>query len=278
MVRKTFIEKGIVYASQVALQNIRDLVRVIQWNIQNNIFFYRMSSDMFPWMSEYELDDLPDINEISSLLDDAGRRAASAHMRLTFHPGPFNVLASPNPAVVEKTMKELRQHGEIMDRMNLPVSQFAKINIHVWGTYGDKTAALDRFAVNFGRLPASAHLRLTIENDDKSTMFSVADLLPLHSRTGVPIVFDYLHHQFCSGNLSEKEALTAAVSTWPKGITPVVHFSSAKRRFEDDSALAAAHADYIYESIPTYGFDLDIMLEAKAKELALQRYNEGALR
>ncbi|HYF70311.1 MAG TPA: UV DNA damage repair endonuclease UvsE [Ohtaekwangia sp.] len=273
-IRKTFLEKGIAYASSLALQNIIDLEFVVEWNIQNAIPLYRMSSDMFPWMSEYELGELPEIERIETILRRIGEKVKQHHHRLTYHPGPFNVLASPDHNVVAKTSKELRQHAEIMDLMQLPLTPFAKINIHVGGAYGDKVAALDRFALNFEKLPDAVQRRLTIENDDKANMYAVQDLLLLHSKIGIPIVFDYLHHQFCAGNYTTAEAFHAAVSTWASGITPVVHYSSSKKQFEDATAMAAAHADYIYEQIPRYGMNVDIVLEAKAKELAVLRYHD----
>ena len=36
------------------------------FNGENNIRMYRMSSDMFPWMSEYEIEDLPERYENDS--------------------------------------------------------------------------------------------------------------------------------------------------------------------------------------------------------------------
>lgn len=272
MIKRTFAEKGIEYASQLALQNIRDLEKIIDWNIANKIFLYRMSSDMIPWMSEYELTDLPGYAAISKILSRCGEKAKSAGLRLTYHPGPFNVLASRSEDVIRKTLKELRQHGEIMDMMKLPRDQFAKINIHVGGAYGDKITALERFAENFLLLADTARLRLTVENDDKANMFSVKDLLWLHQRVTIPVVFDYLHHKFCTGGLSEQDAFMAAYETWPKGITPIVHFSSEKKKFEDPAAVATAHADFIYQAIDRYGKDVDIMLEAKAKDEAVKKY------
>ena len=116
MVKKTFLERGLSYVSELSLNNVRDLKKIIEWNSQNGIFMYRMSSDVFPWCSEYEFDDLPDIAEIKSILAEAGDLAKSANQRLTFHSSPYCVLASDRPDVVEKAKKELRQHAEIMDR------------------------------------------------------------------------------------------------------------------------------------------------------------------
>jgi UV DNA damage endonuclease len=273
MVKKTFAAKGIAYASELALKNVIDFEKVLAWNIRHKILFYRMSSDMFPWMSEYELEQLPDITEIKNALHRMGEVALKAGLRLTFHPGPFNVLASSNPSVLKNTLKELRQHGEIMDMLGLPRTPFAKINIHIGASYGDKSTALSRFCTNFKLLPETTLRRLTVENDDKPNMFSISDLMFVHEQIGVPLVFDFLHHKFCTGGLSEDEAFQLACSTWPRDITPVVHFSSAKKVFEDSTAVDAAHADYIYEAIDTRGVDVDIMLEAKAKELAVKRFN-----
>lgn len=272
MIKRMFVEKGIAYASQLALANITDLEKVIEWNIRNGLFFHRMSSDMVPWMSEYELPDLPDYEQIRDILARCGQQAASHGFRLTFHPGPFNVLASNTATVITKTIKELRQHAEIMDLIGLPATPFAKINIHVGGAFGDKTSAMARFAESYLQLPANTRQRLTVENDDKVNMFSVHDLLWLHRETGIPVTFDYFHHEFCTGGWSEEEALLAAVATWPAGISPVVHFSSSKKKWEDPAALPTAHADYLYSKVNTYGREVDIMFEAKAKETAVLKY------
>jgi UV DNA damage endonuclease len=272
MVKRTFLSKGISYASELALKNITDFSQITDWNIEKGLSFYRMSSDMFPWMSEYEIPDLPDFQIIKNILILIGKKVKANNLRLTFHPGPFNVLASSDTHIIRKTAKELRQHAEIMDIIGLPESPFAKINIHVGATYGNKNAAISRFAENFRQLPENVRKRLTIENDDKVNMYSVGDLLPLHELTGIPVVFDYLHHKLCPGRLSEKEAMLTAYETWPEGITPVVHYSSSRKKFEDPEAIEAAHADYIYDEINLYGKEVDIMLEAKAKEYAVFRY------
>lgn len=274
MVKRTFQAKGLTYASELALRNILDFERIIHWNISRNILLFRMSSDMFPWMSEYEFRDLPAYREIRGVLSSVGKKVSASGMRLTFHPGPFNVLASPNHTVVTNTIKELRQHAEIMDMLGLPQTPFAKINIHVGGAYGHRAQAMDRFTQNFRKAPEIVRSRLTIENDDKLNLFPVTDLLTIHERTGIPIVFDYLHHIFCTGGLSEEEAFRFAVKTWPEGITPVVHYSSSRKQFEDPAAIAPAHADFIYDRIETYGSEVDVVLEAKAKEEAVEKYLE----
>ena len=114
---------------------------------------------------------------------------------------------------------------------------------------------------------------LTNSNDDKATMYSVKDLMYIHERIGIPIVFDYHHHKFCTGDMTEQEALELAISTWPKGITPVVHYSESKALHESNNKLKPqAHSDYINNLPNTYGNKVDIMVEAKAKELSILPY------
>jgi UV DNA damage endonuclease len=116
---------------------------------------------------------------------------------------------------------------------------------------------------------------LTLENDDKASMYSVKDLYyGIYKKVGVPIVFDYHHHQFCTGDMSEQEALEMALSTWGD-IKPVTHYSESRRDEQEDMRIRVqAHSDYVYDKIEMYGNDFDIMIEAKAKELAVKRYNE----
>ena len=273
MIKRTFLEKGIPYASELAIQNARDLVEIIKWNHRNGVKFFRLSSELFPWASEYNLSDLPHYLRIKNLMAGAGHLAKNYGQRITAHPGPFNVLVAPNENVVQNTITDLSIHGEVFDMLGLSRTPYNKLNIHCNGVYGDKISAMDRFCKNFERLPESVQTRLTVENDDKASMYSVKDLMYIHNRIGIPIVFDYHHHKFCTGDLSEEEALKLAVSTWPKDIVPVVHYSESKALHENNDKLKPqAHSDYI-NSIPnTYGLDVDIMVESKAKELAIMEY------
>ena len=272
MIKKTFNEKGIPYASELGIQNCRDLVEIIKWNHQNGINFFRLSSGMFPWASEYNLTEMPHYNRIKNLLAGAGNLAKKYNQRITSHPGPFNVLVSPREHVVENTITDLTTHGEVFDLMGLSRTPYNKLNIHCNGVYGDKIAAMDRFCKNFERLPESVQTRLTVENDDKASMYSVKDLMYIHERIGIPIVFDYHHHKFCTGDLSEEEALKLAASTWGD-IKPVVHYSESKSLHESNDKLKPqAHSDYISSVPNTYGLDVDIMVEAKAKELTILEY------
>ena len=270
MIKKTFLDKGVEYAGELGLQNARDLFKILEWNNHNNIKVFRLSSDMFPWASEYGIENSPYYLRIKTVLQACGHYAKTHGIRITSHPGPFNVLVSPNEKVVQNTITDLEIHGKIFDMMGLERSPYNKINIHCNGVYGDKKSAMDRFCKNFDRLSDSVRTRLTIENDDKSTMYSVKDLMYIHERIGIPIVFDYHHHKFCTGDLSEQEALELALSTWPDGIKPIVHYSESKMLHEENESLKPqAHSDYINELPNLYGNDVDVMVEAKAKELAI---------
>lgn len=270
MVKRTFQQKGIAYASQLALQNVRDLFQILQWNQRNGIKLFRMSSDMFPWASEYQLVDMPDYKAICANLKASGDYATKHSMRLTFHPGPFNVLCSPNPDVVRRTIQDLEIHGAIMDLMGLSRTPYNCINIHCNGTFGDKQAAMDRFCDNFAQLSDAVKTRLTIECDDRPSMYSVNDLMYIHEIINIPIVFDVHHHQFCTGGITEHQAMSLAISTWPKNITPIIHYSESKSIHENDSSIKPqAHSDYLDKLPNTYGFDVDIELECKKKDLAL---------
>ena len=276
MIKKTFNDKGVDYASELILQNVIDLNQIIDWNEDNNIKFFRLSSEMFPWASEYyqDWDSVPHIDLIKIWLENAGLKAEEYGQRITSHPGPFNVLVSPNENVVQNTITDLTIHGQIFDMMGLSRTPYNKLNIHCNGVYGDKESALDRFCKNFERLPESVQTRLTVENDDKASMYSVKELYDgIYKRINIPIVFDYHHHRFCTGCLSEQEALELAMSTWPKDIVPVVHYSESRSKEHlDESIRPQAHSDLIKELPNTYGNNVDIMVEAKHKELAIEGF------
>jgi len=276
MIKRTFLSKGVDYASELALANAMDLDKIVDWNILNGYNFFRITSGLAPWKSEYEWEDLKDIEKIRQYLHSAGVKAKSHNLRITSHPGPFNVLTSPHPHVVDNCIKDLTMHSDVFDMLGLTRTPYNKINIHIGGAYGDKESAMKRFCVNFKRLPDSVKSRLTVENDDKASMYSVKDLYEgVYKSIGIPIVFDYHHHKFCTGDLSEQQALEMAISTWPEGITPATHYSESRRDEQKDETIRVqAHSDYVYDKIETYGNEIDVMVEAKRKELAVEKYKE----
>ena len=270
MIKRTFQERGIEYASSLSLLNVLDLQKILEWNVEHGINFFRLSSNVFPWASEYQLCDMPDYEAIWDACESAGNYVKKHGIRITSHPGPFNKLASPKERVFENTKRDLEIHGELFDMLGLPRDHYAKINIHVGAAYNNKPVALDTFVANFERLPESVTSRLTVENDDRQSLYSTKELYEgLFRRTGIPIVFDYHHHGFCTGDLTEKQALELAISTWGQ-IKPVVHYSESRAEEKKDPKIRAhAHSDYVNGPVDDYGYDLDVMIEAKAKELAL---------
>jgi UV DNA damage endonuclease len=267
MIRKTFLEKGIAYASELALQNVHAFLKILQWNAANDVHVFRVTSDLFPWASEYKLKDLPHYSEIKSVLEEAGKLP----VRVSAHPGPFNKLAGEG-ATLKNTIKDLETHSEIFDLIGLQTSHWNKINIHVGGAYGDKTETLKRFAKNFTLLSKNLQSRLTVENDDKGGLYTVKELEILHEMTGIPIVFDYFHHKLHPGTQTEEEAFLTAYKTW--SVKPTFHYSSSRKEKENPDAKKEAHSDWVHDTIYTYGKDVDIMLETKMKELSLLKYRE----
>lgn len=265
MIKRTFLEKGPAYAGELAVQNVDALVKILKWNLANGIRVFRITSELFPWASEYQLDQLPQFFRISSLL----RQAGQVPVRISSHPGPFNKLAGTGQAL-QNTIKDLELHSEIFDLMGLPASHWNKINIHVGGAYGDKEESLKRFALNFKMLSPSLQSRLTVENDDKPGLYTVEDLYKLYETTGIPIVFDYFHHRLHPGSLTEEQAFRLAYSTWK--VRPIFHYSSSRKDKEDPAAKKEAHSDWAYEKINTYGKEVDIILETKMKERSVRRY------
>lgn len=276
MVKRTFIEKGLSYVSELALKNVLDLEKVIHWNNVNDIKMYRITSDLFPWCSEYEFTDLPDYDGIKKSLLRSGSIAKEGGQRLTFHPSHFAILASQNPSVVANAIKELRQHGEIMDMMGLERSTFYPINIHVNTAKPSKEEAAERFCKNFEELADCAKMRLVVENDDKKSAFTPHDLYELiYKKIGIPITFDFHHHKCNPDHNTEEEALSLCLSSWGSN-KAITHYSDSRKLYEDISAKDVAHSDWIWiKELPTYGKSFDIELEVKMKELALLKLIKG---
>ena len=303
MIDRKFQDGGMQLASDISLANAKDLLTILQWNEANGIRLFRIGSELFPRWNHYRLEDLPAIDEIAKHLRAAGDFARQHGHRVTTHPGPFHILGSPKQDVVDNSIIGLERHSEMFDLMGFAPSYENKINIHIGATYNDKPGTIARWLHNYDRLSDSLKARLVIENDDKASMYSVRDLYDMvHREIGIPITFDYFHHKFNTGGLSEQEALLMARETWQKhGVTQCTHYSESRRREQQvliermfkhhgielsdiekwptfhkqykefTKIKEQAHSDYIISLPNTYNVtDLDIMVEAKAKELSLQ--------
>ena len=270
MVKRTFDSKGLAYVSELAIHNIEDCKRLLRYNLSRGIKLYRMSSDMFAFMGFYEFKDLPRFDMIKFKLADLGKYIRDNDIRVSFHPGPFDVLASENPAVVDKTIIDLDRHAQIFDMMGLEASTYYPINIHINTTKPSRELASGRFCDNFWLLSDTCRARLTVENDDSQSQYSVKMLYDMvYTKIGIPIVFDQHHFNYGPQDQTMEEALRLAVSTWKT--VPITHMSSS-RRTEDEKAVVTAHADYIYERIETFDLQFDVEIEAKAKDLAVFKY------
>ena len=299
--KSTFESGGDDIISEKILHNLKALYSKLEWNLENDIYAFRIGSELFPWLGNYDVTKFDRYRDIEYECGFIGEYARENNIRLSFHPGPFNVLCSPNPKVVEKTTKELEAHSEIFDLMGYEPSFNTKINIHVGGVYGNKEAALEEWMRNYYQLSDSLRKRLVIENDDKQSMYSVQDLIGLHELCNgeLPITFDYFHHSLHPDGLSEKDALELCVNTWPSDVVAMTHYSESRRtekmtlitdilenngipldeikswpKFNAYYEAAEfikenAHSDFCLSLPKTYGNTVDVMLEAKAKEQAL---------
>lgn len=273
MIRKTFDTKGLNYVSELIILNLIDTLKVLKYNAENNIPIYRMSSDSFPWLTSYEFNDLPKINTIKKLLLDIGNYIKENNMRCGFHPSPFNVLASENKSVVQKTIDELNKHSELMDLMGLDQTTFYSINIHINTTKPTREEAAKRFCKEFQNLSESCKKRLVVENDDSPNQYSVKMLYDLvYTKIGIPITVDSLHYKCHPDNMTWEDTLRLGTSTWK--VKPLVHHSSSAKLHEDGKAKLIAHADFLYEKFESFDIDVDIELECKQKDIALFKYRE----
>jgi UV DNA damage endonuclease len=257
----------------------------------HDIRFYRMPTGLAPYASHPELPQFRDQPaRCAERLAQVGARARELGIRLTSHPGQYTVLNSEDPEVQRLAAVELEVQAELMDGMGLGPESV--VVLHVGGAAGGVDAALDRFEQGFEQLSAAARARVVIENDDRS--FGLADVLRLSERIERPVVWDVLHHHcYDPDGIDEREGLELALATWPGGVTPKIHYSTPKtaveerrrrvgRRVERTLVLPQlrAHADTI-DPIAfgrflgvAEGLEFDVMLEAKAKDLALLRLRE----
>lgn len=275
--KATYESEGLARAGGLALQNAKDLLTIIKWNQNNNIKFFRISSDILPWKSRWHFRDIdtPLRHDLFDALREIGDFARIFNHRLTMHPGPFNKLCSPKERVVQNTIRELEDHNEIFELMGFEPSYRNKINIHLGAAYGDKPETAKRWCKNFKRLSNRLQKRITIENDDRGALYDTKDLYDMvYQETGVPIVFDFHHHRLHNlhKDMNEQECAELAVSTWPKDIVPVMHWSESRREEKHDNSIStSAHSDLCHGPLPDYKLSrpVDLMIEAKNKEQAL---------
>jgi UV DNA damage endonuclease len=259
---------------------------------RHDIRMYRMATALAPYASHPELTEFHgQLDECREELAAAGARARKLGIRLSTHPGQYTVLNSEREDVRAAAIGELEVQAALLDAMELGPE--AVVVLHVGGAGGGRDAGADRFLRAFEQLSDRARARLVVENDDR--VFDLAGVDEVAGRAGVPVVFD-AHHHTCLDRerIDPAEALGLALATWPAGVTPKAHFSSPRldvgekrmkrgRRIERVPVLPdlRLHADLIdpmafdgFLRHTVCGRDLDVMLEAKAKDLALLRLRD----
>jgi len=266
-------QKGLYSKSfirEVYINNINELLCVVPKLVKSNLKLFRMSSGLFS-LAEYNQDILNIDEQVSLLLGKLGKAFTDAGIRVTTHPDQFVVLSSDNPSTVNNAIKELSHHAWVFDKMHLPLSPYAAINIH-----GGKSDRLDQLIQVVRNLPDNVRSRLTFENDESA--YNLVDLLKVNSVTGVPVVWDSHHHTFNDSNLSLDDAYGLAVYTWKNtGVKPLQHLSNTTPGLENGSFTdRRKHSDYIHY-IPDCQRDgvlkdvVDIDVEAKMKNLAVSK-------
>ncbi|TFK54537.1 UV-endonuclease UvdE [Heliocybe sulcata] len=260
----TIKKNGIEWVKELGRQNVKDLLKLVEWNEENNIRFMRMSSEMFPFAShpkygytlEYCAEELKAVGDLANKL---------GH-RLTTHPGQFTQLGSPKDEVVANAVRDLTYHCEMIDRMGL--GKDSVMIIHGGGTYGDKPAALARIRRSVTELlPRNVRERLVFENDEMC--YSAEDLLPLCEELNIPLVFDYHHDWINPSSIPPAEIIRQANAIFERrGIKPKQHLSEPRPGAETIMERRA-HADRCQKLPDDLPDDMDLMIEAKDKEQAV---------
>ena len=251
----------------VIKKNLNALKKIIQYNIDNDIRLFRISSDIIPFGShpmntlDWEKEFKSEINELSAMI-------GGSKMRISMHPGQYTVLNSIRQDVVDRAIVDLEYHCKFLDA--LACSTASKIVLHVGGVYGDKKASSDSFIKNHNALTRGIKSRLVIENDD--TSYNISDVLSISKETGIPVVFDVLHHHVNAPNeeLLIEDWIKLAGKTWREsdGVQKI-HYSQ-----ENPNGKKGAHSKYIRSSqfLDFYNNhiidNIDIMLEVKDKNLS----------
>ena len=263
---------------------------ILDFLAAHGISMYRMSSDLAPYATHPDMPQFHGmVRESAAELQALGAKARALDIRLSFHPSQFVVLNSPDPELVRKSVWDLTSQAEMLDLMELGPE--AVLVIHVGGTYGDVRASAARWVETWATLPEPVRRRLVLEHDD--LRFSAADVLWIHEHTGVRLIFDYQHF-WCLNpeGLPLRDTVARILATWPEGQRPKLHFSSPRtemreiRRKNRSTGKAeivpqppvwTGHADFCNPfEFSTFlrtveGLEFDVMLEAKAKDMALLR-------
>ena len=274
MIIRSVEEKGIDVLKEKIIQNLEDVLTLMDWNEQNGIKVFRLSSELFPHKSNPKVENYT-FDFAHSLLKQIGERSRKYNQRLTFHPGQYNVVGSPNKQSFDQTNNDLTYHADVLDLMG--TSQDSVMVVHGGGVYGNKEATLQRWCEQFKMLSENVQRRLVLENCEKC--FSIEDCIKVSKQIGIPVVFD-THHYACYCQLhpdehfkDPSEYMPDILASWTnRGIKPKFHVSEqGSGRTGHHSDFIEVIPDYLLEIPEKYGIEIDIMIEAKAKEQAILR-------
>ena len=240
---------------KIIKENLGSLDKIIDYNIKNEIHFYRLTSLSTLFEFDY-------INKYKKYYDKIGEKIKKYNIRVDVHPDQFCVLNSTKKEVIENTFKILEYHYKILEALNI---KDKIIILHVGSSVLGKENSIKRFINSFYKLPKYLQNCIALENDDK--VYNVKDCLYLCNKLNIPFVLDY-HHHLCNKSEFNYEDI---LKTWK--IKPKVHFSSPKNKTKKD---IRSHHDYIevdtfIDFIKQLPYDVDIMIEAKMKDEALFR-------
>lgn len=263
-------EEKLKKLKDVTYSNIEALEQILNYNIKNNIHFYRITSNLIPLATHPEV--LWDYRKyFKGDFEYIGKIIKDSNMRVDTHPDQFNVINSDRDSVVENTIRTLNSQVDLFEDINY---DNGKLVIHIGGAKGGKEEATKRFIENLKKFPYRISSRLILENDDKT--YTAKEVLDICKKLNLPMVLD-VHHHDCNNNGEDLGNLLKDIfKTWEnENLSPKVHFSSP-REFENDRK----HSDYIDAdkfikfldlAKKTIDKDFDVMIEAKQKDIALNK-------
>lgn len=264
--------------NECALKNVKDFLTVLDWNEANDIWFYGAPQGIFPhYMEMYKLEDLDRFSDICYYLELIGKRIISKDHRLSIPPGRFAFLGSDKPDSVNRAIQLIEGQSRIFELLGLDNDVYHYMCLNIGSLRGGKQVAMDRFCKNFEKLPGRARSHIVVENDDRVAYFTIQELYEgIYQRLGTPLVFNYHHHKLNPGELGLYDGLSLARQTWPLTSVPVAHYCEGPND-PINSTESRKHMDFIEQEILTFDFEIDIMVEAKAREQALLSYRRKFL-
>ena len=262
-------EKNNAKLDEIIKSNLTALEQIIDYNIANNIHFYRLSSRIIPLATKKE-GVFDYLTKYDNYYDKIASKIKKSQMRIDFHPDQFCVLNSTNQEVVLNSIEILKYHYNLLKKLKVAKKILV---LHIGSNTFGKKNSLSRFINNYQKLPTYIKKAIAVENDDK--VFNIDDCLYLNQKLGIPVILDYHHYVCNSGDINLDDKLEKIFNTW-QDINPKIHFSSPKNLTKKEMR---SHSDYIdcnkfiefIEKIKKYKIDIDIMIEAKKKDEALFR-------